>query len=292
MKFPITLLCLALWACNQENREGFLGSAVLDSPTIKISSELPGKVLWTQYTQGQMLQNGQKIAQLDTSALHLQMREIQASSREYQENLGAKYAERDPLITQMASLKKEEQRLLPLIQSSAVPSQKLDEIRDQWKLLQSKKSALEQSLGAAKGKTAVFEAGIARLQDQIQRALVLSPAKGVVRSVFVRSGEVVRPGQVLLEIQKIDTLEASFFAPQALLSSLALGQNLKLRVEEMEGKYRLVPAQIVWIANEAQFTPKGSQTRENRAELVFEVRLRVANPQGLLHPGLPLEVWR
>lgn len=285
-------MALVLMACDPSSKQDFLGSAVLDAPVYRVGAELGGRVLWVRADEGSMVHRGDTLALLDTVALDLQIREAQSQIREFQAGLQAKTAEFEPLDASLQSLQRESRRARELVQAQVLATQKSDEISDQILLLQSRKSVTRQGLLAYKAKYEVMQSALARLVDQKRRLWIVAPVDGMVQTQFVRPGEVIKPAQVLAEIQKTDSLDASFFAPQALLSSLKIGQKVKIRIETAEGAFQMQDAQIRQIASEAQFTPKGSQTRENRSELVFEVKLKMANPQGNLHPGLPVEVWR
>ena len=102
--------------------------------------------------------------------------------------------------------------------------------------------------------------------------------------------EAALPGRPLVEIGKTDTLWADFFVGQQQLAKFKLGQALRLRLDT-GGEPLWIPAKLTWISTEAEFTPKGVQTREARNDLVFRARALAANPQGELKRGLPVEVW-
>lgn len=288
------LFCALIFilACQKEKPEDFLGSALLDSPVIRISTEIPGRILWFKYAEGDEVKKGDTLALMDTSTLHLQILELRAQQEDFNQNLQARSAEIEPLAKQLQLLNQEKIRVQSLVAEMALPTQKLDEIQDQIILLKSKINTLSNTLRAQLSKNKVFETSQMRLADQKSRAWIIIPKSGQVQVKMVESGELAKFAQVLAEIQQMDTLEAYFYAPQALLPTLKMGQKVSVRTELPNGQFQMHEASIHKIASEAQFTPKGIQTRENRAELVFEVKIIIPNPQRELHPGLPVEVWR
>lgn len=116
---------------------------------------------------------------------------------------------------------------------------------------------------------------------------VSAPIGGTVLSVYRRAGEWARPGQALLTLADLSRLHATIYVPQPMLAGLKLGQTVDCGLPELPG--RRFPGVLVHIRPQAEFTPKNVQTREERARLVYGIKLRFENPDGLLKPGMSIE---
>jgi HlyD family secretion protein len=111
---------------------------------------------------------------------------------------------------------------------------------------------------------------------------------------YKNPGEVALPGNPLFEVGKYDTMQIDFYVTQPMLPQFHLGQIVRIRLDDSSGKHKenFLSAQISWIGNDAEFSPKNIQTRESRNELVFKIRAMAPNPNGQLKRGLPVEVWK
>jgi HlyD family secretion protein len=131
---------------------------------------------------------------------------------------------------------------------------------------------------------------MAQIRDQIQRSRVTNPQAGTVLATYVRAGEVVQNGQPLYKIASLDTLSLRAYVTEPQLSGVKLGQSAEVTIDAGNGKHHQLTGTVSWVASEAQFTPTPIQTREERANLVYAVKIRVANPDGLLKIGMPADV--
>jgi HlyD family secretion protein len=188
-------------------------------------------------------------------------------------------------------LKREVDRIRALVEKGSAPQQQRDNLETKYEAAQFKLKAAKHMLSGVAARKRSLEAKKAQLREQIERCYVLSPCKGLVLTRYKNVAEMAGPAFPLFEIGRYDTVRTDFFVPQPFLSELRVGQQVRIRLDARDGE-RSLPATIVWIADDAEFSPKNVQTREARNELVFRVRARAANPDGLLKRGLPVEVWR
>ena len=139
--------------------------------------------------------------------------------------------------------------------------------------------------------TEVMEARIARLNDRAMRTTLVNPVGGTVLVTFVEPGEFVQPGRALYTVAPLDTLVLRAYLSGGLLSGVALGDRLTVRFDEPGGGLGTTEGRVTWISDQAEFTPTPIQTREERVDQVYAVKLRVANPDGRLKIGMPGELW-
>lgn len=148
--------------------------------------------------------------------------------------------------------------------------------------------ARPEEIALAKADVARARAALALVQAQLARYTVVAPANGTVLSVDVRSGEVAQAGVTTLVIGDLSTLDLVIFVPTPELGRFNLGQRVDVLVDAYPGQ--VFPGQVVWIADEAEFTPKAVQVRSDRVQMVVRVKVRVPNPDGLLKAGMPADV--
>lgn len=116
---------------------------------------------------------------------------------------------------------------------------------------------------------------------------VSAPIAGTVLTVYRRAGEWARPGQPILTLADLREVYAFIYVPQSLLAKLKLGQKIKGTLPELPGKS--FEGTLAYIRPQAEFTPKNVQTREERDRLIYGIKLRFANPDGVLKPGMSIE---
>ncbi len=148
-------------------------------------------------------------------------------------------------------------------------------------------SAREEEIDMARARIRQAQATLALLQTQMERYTITSSHAGTVTSCPVDEGEIVSAGGVVCEIASLDVLDLIVFIPEADLGRVYIGQAVEVTVDTYPD--RVFPGTVVWIADEAEFTPKNVQTKEDRVDMVFRVKVRVPNPEGILKPGMPAD---
>ena len=133
------------------------------------------------------------------------------------------------------------------------------------------------------------EARVAQLRDRIDRSRVVNPRAGTVLATYAREGEVVQAGRPLYRIAGLDTLVLRAYVTASQLAAVRIGQAVEVRVDGGDALVAL-PGTVSWISASAEFTPTPIQTREERGDLVYAVKIRVPNPDGALKIGMPGDV--
>jgi HlyD family secretion protein len=284
------VLSWGMLGCNHEMAEGFVGSAVVDADSWKISAQEAGPLLAVAVREGDLVRMGDTVALVDTLPLRLKLRELEAAVQELEAAVAARAAEVAVQQERQTGSERELRRASALQAEGAVSARNQDEWQTQVSVGVAQLKALRLGVEAQRARLATLRAQKASLLDQLARCVVVSPAQGRVANRYRNTGEMTSPGKPVLELLREDTLLIDAFVPQTALASYKLGQILQVRVDTGDSA-RWLPGHIGWISPEAEFTPKSVQTRDARNELVFRVRLRVANQDGLLKRGLPVEVW-
>lgn len=287
------LAAAALAGCGRNLDPDFIGSAIVEADTYQVAALTQGPLVGIYKQEGQPVADGELLGIVDTLPYVLQLREARAGLAELDASLKSRQKDIQSGEADVKGLARDYGRIAPLAREGSLPAQQEDRLSANLESARAKLSASKQSLSGIEAKREGLEARIALLEDQVARCYLRAPAEGRVLTRYKNPDEPAAPGQPVYEIGREDTLQADFFVPQTWLAGLRLGQAVRIRLDGAEGKDAVfLPAAITWISDEAEFSPKNIQTRESRNELVFRVRARAANKDGMLKRGLPVEVWR
>jgi HlyD family secretion protein len=151
-------------------------------------------------------------------------------------------------------------------------------------------AAAQQQQRTARTQVAAADAQLAQLEDRIRRTAVTNPSAGTVLVTYVKSGEVVQPGQPLYKIADVGVVDVRAYVSEPQLPSVKIGGTARVTVDVGDGRRQTLNGTVSWISTQAEFTPTPIQTRDERADLVYAVKVRVPNPDGLLKIGMPVDV--
>jgi hypothetical protein len=139
----------------------------------------------------------------------------------------------------------------------------------------------------AQTQVAEAEDALATMQVQLSKQTLTAPQAGLISRRLVDVGELAAPQTILLELSNIDTVELTVFIPETQIGQIQLGQQAQVAVDAYPGES--FTGRVSFIAAEAEFTPKNVQTQAERVNLVFAVKISLANPDHWLRPGMPAD---
>jgi HlyD family secretion protein len=286
------LAALALTACQDSNH---LADAYgnFEAPEIIVSAEASGRLLFFELEEGQRLEAGQLVGLVDTLPLHLRRRQLQASIRA----IAGKTQEAQPQIEvlqeQKRNLLREAKRLEALVAERAATPKQLDDLRGQIEVLDRQIAATRAQTNTLNrgilAEIAPLEAQLDQVDDQIARCFVYNPRAGTVLLKLAEASEMVAPAKPLYTIARLEELDLRAYLSGAQLPHVQLGQEVRVLIDEGEKGKRELPGRLSWISDQAEFTPKTVQTKEERVNLVYAFKVRVKN-DGSLKIGMPGEV--
>jgi len=231
--------------------------------------------------EGQRLRAGALVGHVDTTQLYL--KKLQLAS-----GIGAILSQTPDHAAQLAALQvqlsrdlKEQDRVTSLRQADAATGRQLDDITAMVAVDKKRIVALESSLDitslSLKKKTGPITAQIVRLDDELRRCRIVNPVTGTVLANYAEPHEMATTGRPLYKIADLSTLNLRAYVTGDQFARLRLGEQVKVRVDDGRGKYRAYTGVVCWISDQAEFTPKTIQTKDERAELVYAVKIRVVN---------------
>lgn len=282
-------------------------SGTFEADEVVVSAEVSGKLIRFAVEEGQVLSKDTVVGQIDPLPLALQKEQVEASMDALQQktlDAGPQLKLlRDQLAVQEAqlgSLNREKQRVDNLLKADAATGKQLDDIRTQIDVLEKQMVVTQQQIQVQLTQVNTQNRSIlsekqplakraAQLQDQLNRSAIMNPVTGTVITRYAQQGEVTGAGKALYKIADLSTLTLKAYITAPQLSKLKLGQSLTVRVDEGDKKYKTYTGTLSWIADHAEFTPKTIQTKEERANLVYAIKVKVKN-DGFLKIGMYGEV--
>jgi len=294
--FRVSLLCLlglsTLLACkNNPDTADAYGN--FEATETLVSAEFHGKLLRLSVEEGSTLEAGVLVGEIDDTPLKLQKEVLEKSIAALRVGMPDIPVQLASLEQQWASAKKEEARIAQLLQAEAATSKQLDDIKTQRQVLERQIHALNSSLNiqtrSILSQTETLKAQILQIENDIQKCQLINPLAGTVLTKYVEAHELVAAGKPIYKIADLTKMTLRAFVSGHQLSQIKLGQNVSVRVDGPDNSYKTHAGKVVWVSDKAEFTPKMVQTKEQRVNLVYAIKIQVPN-DGTLKIGMPGEV--
>jgi len=249
---------------------------------------MQGKLLYFNVEEGELLQRGATVAQIDSVQAYLRLRQLEAQLQATNSQKLTISAQSNVYSQQLENVNKDLARLTVLYEQNAATPKQMDDINGQAKLVAAQKQAVDVQLHAIKDQATSIEMQLLQAKDQLSRCKVINPITGVVIAKLAEFGEIVAPGKSLYRIADMDELTLRVYISENQLSSVHIGDSVIVVTDSQKGLGESKGV-VSWISSEAEFTPKIVQTREERVKLVYAVKVRVKN-DGSFKIGMPGEI--
>ena len=285
----ITLSILA--SCSDGEKSDAFGN--FEATTTTISAKGTGQLMQFKVKEGNRLQAGVIIGYIDTVALHLERLQLQAQLAALDEKLKDAEPEIEVQEERLANLIRERDRTKALLSSKAATQKQLDDYNGGIEIINRQINSLNRSTEITNrgilAESKPIKAQIDVLENRIKDHQIINPIAGSVLSKLVEPNEFVRQGTPLYKIADLSEMRLRAYTSAKLLQKVALNDEVKVLVDTDEENYREIKGVLVWISEEAEFTPKTIQTKEERVGLVYAIDILVKN-DGHLKIGMPAEV--
>ena len=177
-----------------------------------------------------------------------------------------------------------------MYEQQAATAQQLDQTERDYRVFAGQVEAARAQRQTANQDVAVVDARTAQIREQIAKSRVRNPVPGTVLTLYARAGEFVQMGQPLYGIANLDTVDVRAYVTESQLSAIRVGQRVQVAVDMGSSAQRMLPGTMTWISSQAEFTPTPIQTREERADHVYAIKIRVPNTGSMLKIGMPVDV--
>lgn len=286
--FAYPLLVLLAASCVEGNK-AYDASGVFESTEVTVSAEGNGKILSLDIQEGDRLEAGQIVGCIDTVQLHLSEVQLEASRRAVGSGWLDISRQIAALESQIGKQRQELDRFTKLEKAGASNRKQVEDIQAQIETLERQLAAQEESLNSSNrnvsGQADALEAQIEQIRDRIRKCVITSPVAGTVLAKYSEAGEFAALGRALFKVADIDNIRLRAYITADQLTALKLGQQVRVFADQGSSGRKEYAGTLIWISDKAEFTPKTIQTRDERANLVYAVKIAVEN-DGLIKLGM------
>jgi len=270
----------AFIACGGGNGN-FDATGAFEATEVIVSSEANGRILWLSVNEGDRLNAGDVVGCVDSLQLYYKKEQLRAGLRAVDIRKPDIRKQIAALEQQIVTAESERQRMENLVRAKAGNQKLLDDVVNQIKFLQKQLEAQQSSLSKASVSADAEVDGLVfqvmQLDDMIAKCQVMNPQTGTVLVKYAEAGEVVAAGKPLYKIADTDLLYLRAYITSAQLSQLELGQTVRVFADYGNDEQREYSGTLTWVSDKSEFTPKGVQTKDERANSVYAVKIAVKN---------------
>lgn len=305
------LLCLlAICAAGCSRSAAPDGSGTMECTQVRIAPEVSGRIAILPVQEGDRVQPGQLIAQLDTNTYSLRRDEAAAALAQSQAQLDLLIAgSREEDIQRAREQLRESKaiadaaasdlkRITEIFAAGSATAKQMDDAKANAERTSATVAASEQQLTrlvrgnreeeirAAKAAVALTQSRLAQADKNLRDCIIAAPIGGIITTKSAEAGEVVAAGTPLVTLSRLDEVWLSLYIPETRLHEVKLGQKAHISVDGDPNRYE---GTVTFVSPEAEFTPRNVQTTDERAKLVYRIKITLPNPQGVFKPGMPAD---
>jgi HlyD family secretion protein len=308
MKSNLFLIVLAISAVACNNKDNvYDASGTFEAVETIVSAEATGRIMALNIEEGELLKTGQTVGYIDSVQLYLKKKQLEAQIRATGSRLPDIVTQTNVYKQQEAvaqvrldNLLYEQRRIQNLLKADAATPKQLDDITAQIKELQKQLDVIRKQDAAQASVLKTQSSGlradvlplyvqIEQINDQLAKSKIVNEVHGTVLSKYAETNEIAVAGKPLYKVADLSTIILRAYVTGDQLTKIKLNQKVKVLVDDAGGKYRELGGQIEWMSSKAEFTPKTIQTKDERANLVYALKIRVKN-DGFLKIGMYGEV--
>ncbi|MEW6005969.1 MAG: efflux RND transporter periplasmic adaptor subunit [Stygiobacter sp.] len=285
------LMFIFLFACSNDNNN-YDATGTFEAEEYIISSEANGKILKLNFDEGDTLYKNQNVGLIDTTQLFLKKEQLYATINSLKNKLPDVETQLSTIEEQITAAEREKKRIEALAKSNSVSTKQLDDITSQLEVLKKQYNATKSNLTISQ-KSILSEINpiktqIEQTNDLIKKSIIVNPIDGIVLVRYSKQDEITAQGKALYKIANLSEMTLRAFVSGNQLSNIKLGQKVKVYIDEGENQ-KEYEGKIYWISSKAEFTPKTIQTKDERVNLVYAIKIKVKN-DGFLKIGMYGEV--
>lgn len=276
-------------AISCSNEMEFDACGQIDAIQVTVSAESSGQILALDVEEGDKVVEGQLLGAIDSIQTYLQINELKQRIDISRSRLVDIACQNRPNVNQLASLKNDLARYSKLLGNNAATQKQVDDLKDKIAILEAQISAQKQNWERGNegvhAEIRTYESQLAQREDQLSKCRIVAPVSGTVLTKYAQAGESVISGKPLFKIADMDNIYVRAYFTTEQLSGLKLGDSLKVIPDDGTSSPKEYEGRISWISDQSEFTPKNIQTRDERADLVYAVKVSVPN-DGSLRLGM------
>ena len=263
------------------NEKAYDATGTFEATETTVYAEQSGALLTFSVNEGDMIEAGKEVGLIDTTQTWLKIQQMAATKEVYQSQKPDMERQIAATRQQLSKAQQDEQRYRELVADGAAPSKMLDDASSQVKVLQKQLdaqiSSLSTSTRSLDKQTVAANVQIEQLRDMLRKCHIVTPTKGTVLEKYVERGEFVAIGKPLFKIADTEQMFMRAYVTSAQLQNIKIGQKVKVFADYGDGQKKAYDGTISWISSRSEFTPKTILTDDERADLVYAVKVAIKN---------------
>lgn len=288
-KLLIAFVLIVAFSSCKKSESAFFASGTFEATEVVVSSEANGKILQFEVEEGQQLCENQRIGSIDSVQLSLKKQQLKATQKALlirRPSLSKQIAATEQ---QISTAKTERKRVENLVNANAANQKQLDDITAQIAVLEkqlaAQRSTIETTNDGITGDNEALRIQIEQIEDQLNKCSISSPINGTVLTKYAEKGELAIAGKALFKVADINEMILRVYITSTQLTELKIGQKVKVFADFGKDNQKAYEGVIAWISSKSEFTPKTIATRDERANMVYAVKVNVKN-DGMLKIGM------
>ena len=269
-------VAMMLHACGNKENE-YDATGVFESTETTVYAEQSGALMAFNVEEGDVINNGKEVGLIDTTQLWLKIQQAGATKSVYQSQKPELEKQIAATRQQLVKAKQDQQRYKELVADGAAPSKMLDDANSQVEVLQrqldAQISSLTVSTNALDKQMAATDVQTDQLRDQLRKCHILAPTKGMVLEKYVERGEFVSTGKPLFKIADTENMYLRAYVTSTQLKDIKVGQKATVFADYGNGEKKEYQGKVTWISTRSEFTPKTILTDDERADLVYAIKV-------------------
>lgn len=282
------IVAIMLTACGNKDAK-YDASGVFETTEVIVSAKGTGEIKFLNIEEGQQVKAKQTLGELDMTQLVLKKHQLNAGKDAATSRKLCTARQVASLRQQIANLQTEQVRFKALLKDGAATQKQVDDIGYQIATLQKQLAAADEQVSTSNrsidGQAEGFDAQIGQVDDLMRQAIISSPIDGVILSKYAEPGEYAVPGRALFKVADVSEMKLRAYITAEQLNGLKIGQKVKVYADQGADGRKEYDGTVSWISSEAEFTPKTIQTRDERSNLVYAIKVAVKN-DGLIKRGM------
>ena len=292
-KLMIMAAGLVVLAGCGNNEKAYDATGTFEATEVTVAAEQSGALMMFDVNEGDEVALGKEVGLIDTTQIWLKIQQSKATKDVYQSQKPNMEAQIAATRQQLAKARQDQQRYKELVADGAAPSKMLDDATNQVQVLQKQLeaqiSSLSTNTNALNKQMAATDVQTSQLQDLLQKCHIVTPIKGIVLEKYVERGEFVGVGKSLFKMADTEQMFIRAYVTSAQLKDVKVGQQAKVFADYGDGQRKEYDGTVTWISSKSEFTPKTILTDDERADLVYVIKVSIKN-DGFVKIGMYGEI--
>lgn len=288
------LICIVLLGVGcKDHKNDYDTSGMFETQEVIVSSEISGRLNSLDVNEGDYIEAGKVVGCIDTMQLYWLKRQALQAIKAIDKRIPDVDLQLASYRRQLEKGKSELERVSRLYEGGAATQKQFDDVKTEVevaeRMLAAQTDQLNATIAGAREESNVYALKVEQVNDQIRRCKVVNPINGTVLAKYIEQNELAAPVKALYKIGDLENMYLRVYLENDRMNKVKIGDNVTVLVQKGEGEIKEYDGTISWISPEAEFVPKNVQTRDERQNLVYAVKIHVKN-DGFLRVGMYADV--